>query len=233
MTQEKATILVIDDELKIIDIVKTFLESQGYRVISATNGEEGLALFFKSSVSLVVLDLMLPGLSGEVICQRIRQRSRVPILMLTAKVSEMDLITGFGLGADDYLTKPFGLKILLARIEAILRRTTSMTSALQKKGNYNDNDLVIDFEHASVVKDGDAVKLTPIETEILLVMASYPNKIFTREELIQFALGDDFDGYDRTIDSHIKNIRQKIETNPKMPEYVLTVHGVGYRFGGV
>lgn len=233
MTQEKATILVIDDEVKIIEIVKTFLESHGYNVITATHGEEGLALFIKNPISLVVLDLMLPGLSGEELCHRIRQRSRVPILMLTAKVSESDMITGFDLGADDYLTKPFGLKTLLARIEAILRRSATEPKPLQKKQRYRDDDLVIDFEHLVVTKAGEAIKLTPIETDILMAMAAYPNKIFSREDLIRYALGDDFEGYDRTIDSHIKNLRQKIETNPKTPVYVLTVHGVGYRFGGV
>lgn len=229
---EKPTILIIDDEVKIIEIVKTFLESKGYVVLTADNGEDGLELFKRNSITLILLDLMLPGLSGEEICIKIRQTSRVPIIMLTAKITETDLVNGFDYGADDYITKPFGLKELNVRIEAVLRRSISDLTPLFQKTIFGDDDLAIDFESRVVLKKGKPVALTPNEYKIFVALIKFPNKTFTRDELIQAALGHDFEGFDRAVDSHIKNIRQKIETDSKKPVYIITVHGIGYKFGG-
>ncbi|HWQ79858.1 MAG TPA: response regulator transcription factor [Anaerovoracaceae bacterium] len=229
---QRRKVLVVDDEVKILEVIKSFLESKGFTVFTAENGEQAFSVFEKEDISFVILDLMLPGLSGEEICIRLRQKSRVPILMLTAKVMEEDLLKGLEIGADDYLTKPFRLKELHARMEAILRRSSGGPEPLYRKMTFRDGDLEIDLESRIVRKGEKEANLTPNEFKILAALVGYPNKTFTRDELIGAALGDDFDGYDRSVDSHIKNLRQKIETDPKTPVYVLTVHGVGYRFGG-
>ncbi|KAF0224466.1 MAG: two component transcriptional regulator [Erysipelotrichaceae bacterium] len=228
----KPTILIIDDEVKIIEIVKAFLETKGYNILSAETGELGFELFKRNSITLVLLDLMLPGISGEELCVKMRQTSRVPIIMLTAKVTEADLVNGFDYGADDYITKPFGLKELYVRVEAVLRRSKSDLVPLFQKSKFGDNDLIIDFENRIVLKKLEPVSFTPNEYKIFISLIKFPNKTFTRDELIQIALGQDFEGFDRAVDSHIKNIRQKIETDPKNPTYILTVHGIGYKFGG-
>lgn len=230
MNEQAPKILAVDDEVKILEVIKAFLESKGFIVFTAENADQALEIFNNEQISLIILDLMLPGMSGEEICKTIRKKSRVPIIMLTAKADEADMIEGLGIGADDYITKPFSLKALHARIEAVLRRSSN--DLLFNKCSFNNGELEIDFESRSVRKNNLDVKLTPNEFKILKALVKYPNKVFTREELINIALGSDFEGYDRAIDSHIKNIRQKIETDPKNPVYLLTVHGVGYKFGG-
>ncbi|WRS28587.1 response regulator transcription factor [Oscillospiraceae bacterium MB08-C2-2] len=229
---EKKSILVVDDEPKIVEVVSALFQSKGYRVFSAENGLAALELFGRQNISLVILDLMMPGLSGEEVCTEIRKKSRVPIIMLTARVEEEDLVQGLGLGADDYITKPFGLGELYARAEAVLRRAGDDLMPLAKRSSWRNGDLIIDFEKGTLQKREHSLPVTPTEIKLLLALIKYPGKIFTREELIEVALGHDFDGYDRAIDSHIKNIRQKIEDDPKNPVYVLTVHGLGYKFGG-
>lgn len=225
-------ILVVDDEPNIVAVVKSYLQNSGYEVAEAFTGSEALELFEKTNPSLVILDLMLPDFSGEEVCRRLRKRSRVPIIMLTAKVEEEDILNGLGLGADDYVTKPFSPRQLVARVEALLRRTTQEAVPLAERLSFNQGDLEIDLYGREVRKNGVKVNLTPNEYQIFLTLLKYPRKAFTRDELITLALGDDYDGFDRTIDVHIKNLRQKIETDPKRPQYILTVHGVGYRFGG-
>ena len=225
-------VLIVDDEMKIIEVIKALLESKGFIVFMAENAKEAFNIFEKENISLVILDLMLPDMSGEDICSIIRKKSRVPIIMLTAKVDEEDKLNGLGIGADDYMTKPFSLKELYARVEAVLRRSQDSLKPLYEKGYFRDDDLVIDFQSRVVKKKKSEVNLTPNEFKILVTLIKYPNKVFTRNELIGSALGDEFEGYDRIIDSHIKNIRQKIEDNPKEPVYLITVHGVGYKFGG-
>jgi DNA-binding response OmpR family regulator len=225
-------ILAVDDEVKILDVIKAFLENKGFIVFTAENGRQAFDILESESVSLILLDLMLPEMSGEEICKTIRKKSRIPIIMLTAKADETDMLEGMGNGADDYITKPFSLKALYARIEAVLRRSSDDLIPLYNKSSFNNADLEIDFESHMVKKNKSEVKLTPNEFKILAALIKYPNKIFTREELISVALGDEFDGYDRTVDSHIKNIRQKIESDQKNPVYILTVHGIGYKFGG-
>ena len=229
---QKKTILVVDDEIKITEVIKSYLEAAGYTVLSAHNGTGALRLFEKYSPALIVLDLMLPDISGEDICRNIRRKSNVPIIMLTAKVDDADVISGLGIGADDYLTKPFSPKQLVARVEAVLRRTSAEPAALMSAFSFSDGTLVIDGLRHEVRKNGQMISLTPNEYNLLLTMAKYPSKAFTREELIRLALGDDYDGFDRVIDTHIKNIRQKIGDDSRTPHYILTLHGTGYRFGG-
>jgi DNA-binding response OmpR family regulator len=225
-------ILVVDDEVKIVEVVKSYLNHSGYDVFEAYNGKQAIDLFEKVNPCLVVLDLMLPDMTGEDICRLIRKKSRVPIIMLTAKVEEEDILKGLDIGADDYITKPFSPRQLVARVAALLRRTSDDPIPLINTLSFNENDLEIDNLSYDVKKNGNSVNLTPNEYKILLTMIKYPKKTFTREELISFAFGENFDGFDRTVDTHIKNLRQKIETDPKTPKYVLTVHGIGYRFGG-
>jgi DNA-binding response OmpR family regulator len=225
-------ILVVEDEVKIAEVVRSYLENSGYTVYCAYNGTDAFHVFDRTNPSLVVLDLMLPDISGEEICKALRKKSRVPIIMLTAKIEEEDILKGLNIGADDYVTKPFSPRQLVARVEAVLRRTVDPALPLSNNLSYNHDDLLIDTLKYEVRKIGQVVNLTPNEYKLLMVLVKYPEKTFTREELICMVLGDDFEGYDRTIDTHIKNIRQKIETDPRNPRYILTVHGIGYRFGG-
>jgi Transcriptional regulatory protein, C terminal./Response regulator receiver domain. len=223
-------ILAIDDEEKILDVIKAYLEKEGYTVLTETNGANALNAFKTVNPDLVILDLMLPGMSGEEICSKIRALSKVPIIMLTAKISEDDKVYGFTIGADDYLTKPFSPRELTMRVKAILRRAKD-DLPLNDIFMFNDGDLVIDTRSYEVKKKGRVVSLTPNEYKLLTVMAQNPNKVFTRSELIEKAFGYDFEGFDRTIDAHIKNLRQKIEDDPKNPTYIKTVYGAGYKFG--
>ncbi|PRR81715.1 response regulator transcription factor [Clostridium vincentii] len=231
MDDEKK-VLIVDDEIKIIEVIKALLESKDFIVFIAENAKDAFNIFEKENISLIILDLMLPDMSGEEICSIIRKKSRIPIIMLTAKIDEEDKIKGLGIGADDYMTKPFSLKELYARVEAVLRRSEDYIKPLYEIGYFRDHDLVIDFQSHVVKKKNLEVNLTANEFKILATLIKYPNKVFTRSELIVSALGNGFEGYDRIIDSHIKNIRQKIEDNPKESVYLLTVHGVGYKFGG-
>ncbi|MDR3166245.1 MAG: response regulator transcription factor [Synergistaceae bacterium] len=229
---EKASILIVEDEAKIVDALRAYLINAGFEVRAAYDGESGLASFNEARPDLVVLDLMLPKLGGERLCTEIRRVSRVPVVMLTAKGTEDDKVSGFALGADDYVTKPFSPRELVARIESILRRASAAGPALYSVMTWNDGDLEIDAAARIVKKRGEEVSLTPNEFKILACLASRPNRAFSREELISAALGDNFDGFERTVDSHVKNLRSKIEDDTSRPLYVLTVRGVGYRFGG-
>lgn len=229
---EKRKLLVADDEEMIREAVASYLESQGYQVFRAENGEEALNILKREPISLVILDLMLPDLPGEEVCVRIRKQSRVPIIMLTAKNVEYDMIHGLDLGADDYITKPFSLKNLSARVQAVLRRSTEDLVPLARQFSWNQGDLVIDYDRKEVRKKGEPVALTAIEWKLMAAFTKYPQKIFTRENLIELVFGLDFSGYDRVIDTHIKNLRKKIEDDSKQPVYLCTVHGMGYKFGG-
>jgi DNA-binding response OmpR family regulator len=212
--------------------VVSFLESKGFAVFPAEDGRQALDIFGRENISLVILDLMLPDMAGEEICRTIRKKSRVPIIMLTAKVEESDMLEGLQIGADDYITKPFSLKVLHARAQAVLRRTADDLIPLTRKHTFRGGDLIVDFEANSVRKNHLEVLLTPSEMRILAALIKYPGKVFTRDELIDVALGSEFDGYERAVDNHIKNLRQKIEDDSRNPCYVLTVHGLGYKFGG-
>jgi DNA-binding response OmpR family regulator len=232
MSAKKKNILVADDEPMITEVLSSYLESCGFRVHTAGDGLAAIDIFEKENIALLVLDLMMPGLSGEDVCRAVRRKSRVPIIMLTAKIEEADMLYGLNLGADDYITKPFSLKEIHARIEAVLRRSADDLKPLLLKNSFNNGDLIVDLEKNIIQKAQKPVALTPSELKILSLLMKYPGRVFSRGELIDIALGDDFDGYDRAVDSHIKNLRQKIESNPKTPAYILTVHGMGYRFGG-
>jgi DNA-binding response OmpR family regulator len=225
-------ILAADDEPKILEVVAALFKSKGFNVFTAERGAEVIAISERENLSLIVLDLMLPDISGEEVCRRVRQKSRVPIIMLTAKADESDLLNGLGAGADDYVTKPFSLRELYARAEAVLRRTESDLVPLTVRNSWNGGDLFADFEKGVFRKRGTDISLTASEIKILSALVKFPGKVFTRDELIAVALGDDFAGYDRAVDSHIKNLRQKIEDDPKAPVYVKTAHRLGYKFGG-
>jgi DNA-binding response OmpR family regulator len=225
--------LIVEDEARILEVVKSLLESAGFTAFIAETGRKALEIFERENLSLVLLDLMLPDISGEEVCAAIRKKSRVPIIMLTAKAQEADMLRGLGSGADDYITKPFSLKVLRARIEAVLRRASDGPVPLFNKASFGDGDLEIDFISHTVTRAGGEVRLTPSEFRMLAALVKHPHRVFTRDELITVAMGEEFDGYDRAVDSHIKNLRQKIERDPKKPAYIVTVHGVGYKLGAV
>lgn len=229
---EEKKILIVDDENKIVEVIKSYLEREGCIVFEAFDGNGALEIFERVNPDLIVLDLMLPDMTGEEICNIIRKKSRVPIIMLTAKIDEKSIISGLHIGADDYMTKPFSPRELMARIYAIFRRLNEEVVPLSNEISLNGDDLIIDILKKEIRKNGEIVTITVTQYKVLMTLLKYPNKTFTREELITTALGDDYDGYDRNIDTHIKNLRQKIETNPKEPQYIITVHGTGYRFGG-
>jgi DNA-binding response OmpR family regulator len=232
VNEERQKILVVDDEAKIIEVVKSFLESKGFAVFGAENAQRAFEFFEEEDIALILLDLMLPDMTGEEFCVVIRKKSHVPIIMLTAKVEEENMLKGLSLGADDYITKPFSLKALSARVEALLRRSGEYLLAPGNVLAFNDGELEIDFDSRSLRKNGQSIIPTPNEFKILEVLVKSPNKVFTREQLIDSAMGGEFDGFPRAIDGHVKNLRRKIEDDPRKPVYILTLHGVGYRFGG-
>ncbi len=223
-------ILVVDDEQKIVEVVKSYLEHNNYQVFTAFNGNQAITEFERVNPDLIILDLMLPDVSGEEVCQRLRKKSNVPIIMLTAKVEEEDILKGLNIGADDYVLKPFSPKQLIARVAAVLRR--SYNDGQSETDIFMIGDMVLDNTKHELKKQHNIINLTPNEYKILLAMLKYPNKTFTRDELIAAAFGYDFEGFDRTIDTHIKNLRHKIEDEPKYPRYLQTVHGVGYKISG-
>ncbi|HLF68103.1 MAG TPA: response regulator transcription factor [Gaiellaceae bacterium] len=222
-------IVVIDDESSVQEVVRGYLEKDGYLVYVAGNGRDGLALAERTRPGLIVLDLMLPDVSGEEICREIRSRSDVPILMLTAKAAEDERVNGLVLGADDYLTKPFSPRELVARVRAVLRRTQGVETPLVEVLSFDDGALEIDTVQYEVRRNEKAIDLTPNEYRLLVTLARYPGRVYSRFELINHVQGYDFEGYERTIDAHVKNLRKKIEPDPRHPRYVETVFGVGYR----
>ena len=224
-------VLIIDDEPSIHEVVRAYLERDGFIVYGATDGRHGLELALSKRPQLVVLDLMLPDISGEEICRQLRDRSDVAILMLTAKSTEDERIAGLGLGADDYLTKPFSPRELVARVKAILRRAGGSEMPLLELHRFDDGRLEIDTVRHEVRVAGEPVDLTPSEFKLLLALATYPGRAYSRFELINRVQGHDFEGYERTIDAHIKNLRRKIEADHAKPRYVETVPGIGYRLG--
>ena len=224
-------IVVIDDEPSVREVVRGYLERDGYLVYVAGNGRDGLSLAERLHPALVVLDLMLPDISGLEVCRRLRQqRSRLPIIMLTAKAEEVDKVVGFELGADDYVTKPFSPRELVARIgAAILRRSAGADTPLVETLSFDGGRLEIDTVHLEVSVAGNLVDVTPNEYRLLVTLARYPGRVYSRFELINHVQGYNFEGYERTIDAHVKNLRKKIERDPRHPCYVETVYGAGYR----
>jgi two-component system alkaline phosphatase synthesis response regulator PhoP len=221
------TILVVDDEARIVKLVRDYLERAGFDVLAAGDGETALTLARREQPDLIVLDLMLPGVDGLDICRRLRQESSVPIIMLTARVEEADRIVGLELGADDYVTKPFSPGELVARVRATLRRVNGQMGPATV---IRAGEVELDTASLAATVAGEAVDLTPTEFQLLATLVRQPGRIFTREQLLEAVHGVAFGGYDRSIDSHIKNLRRKIEPDPRQPHYIETVYGVGYRF---
>jgi DNA-binding response OmpR family regulator len=226
--KEKEAVLVVDDEPKILELLQSYLEMNGFAAVCARNGREGMALFEQNPVSLILLDLMLPDFSGEEFCKKIRQVSDVPVIMITAKADEASIIRGLNIGADDYVCKPFSPRQLMARVQAALRRSGTEKKAgavLAYKG------LAIDTEKRIASRDGKPLALTRDEYNILALLMSRQAKIFTRDEILEAVKGDDYDGFDRAVDTHIKKLRAKIEDDSRAPRYIVTVYGMGYRLG--
>ncbi len=223
-------ILVVDDEKKITAVLKVYLENEGFSVITAYTGLEALEKIATENPDLVILDLMLPELSGEEVCQQIREVGALPIIMLTAKTAEVDRIEGLNLGADDYVNKPFSPREVVARVKAVLRRS-GPNRCTSSQLSFGAGDLVIDLNGHEVYKQSMAVSLTPTEFKLLTLLAQSPGQVFSRSMLTERLQGYDYDGYDRTIDVHVKNLRKKIETDSQNPVYIVTVYGVGYKFG--
>lgn len=224
-------ILLVEDEIKISSIIEKYLLKEGYEVSKAFDGEEAINKFENEEIDLIILDRMLPKLTGDEVIEFIRERSNIPIIMVTAKVEEKDIIEGFKFGADDYVVKPFSPGELLERIKAVLRRTQRSETIKRNILSYDNGNFIINLDNYTIELSGEIIELTKNEFEIVKVLFEHPNKIFTREEIIAAAFGTDYEAYDRAIDTHIKNIRQKIEGNPKKPKYIVTVYGVGYKVG--
>lgn len=222
-------ILVVDDEANIREIVSAYLRKEGYQVSEAKDGLEALELFNHTEVDLIVLDRMMPKMSGDQVCARIRSKSRVPIIMLTAKVRSEEVIDGIASGADDYIRKPFSVRELMMRIHGIFRRL-DVDVPMSEVAEFGEGDLFIDFRRMVLKKAGEEIALTPNEFRILKVLIINEGIVLNREQIIEKAFGIQFDGFDRTIDTHIKNLRQKLEDDPKKPKYIRTVYSMGYKF---
>jgi len=228
-TGKKELVLIVEDEKKISDIVKAYLDNEGFRIRVAENGSSALKLL-KEHPDLIILDLMLPDMAGEELCSMIRETSEVPIIMLTAKSGEEDRVRGLGIGADDYVVKPFSPKELVARVKAHLRR-----AGRTKKNqlSYNSGRLTVDLDRHEVQLAGNSLQLTLTEFRILTSLAENHGRILSRNQIVNSVQGFDFEGYDRTIDAHVKNLRHKVEKDSKSPEFIQTVYGVGYKFIGI
>ena len=228
MAREQARILLVDDEQAVQTLLTYPLRKEGYDVVGAMDGQEALDRFTEQRFDLVVLDIMLPKLDGIEVCRRLRTRSQVPIIMLTAKGDEVDKIAGLEMGADDYITKPFSVREFRSRVKAALRRGNMSGSAGTEP--ITAGKLEIDFERRATTIAGEPVQLTYVEFEILATLASAPGRVFSREMLLEHVWGDSTYRDPRTVDVHIRHLREKLESDPKNPEYLFTVRGVGYRF---
>jgi DNA-binding response OmpR family regulator len=225
-------VLVVEDDKKIARVVELYLEQAGYRVVQASTGREALDAAAKELPLLVILDLMLPDIGGEQVIQELKALGDIPVIMLTSRSSEEDRVAGFSLGADDYVVKPFSPRELVFRAKAVLKRTSRDDLTDAEAVSFEQGTLVLDGHRYEVKRKGRPVNLTPTEFKVLFTLASHPDRIITRGELVEKALGYQFEGYERSIDAHVKNIRQKIQDDPKKPSFILTVYGVGYKFIG-
>lgn len=230
-----ATVVIIDDDASVREVVTAYLERDGHTVFSAGDAASAVGLFERVRPALVVLDLMLPDGSGVDLCRQLRERSDMPVLMLTARSTEDDVVEGLAVGADDYLTKPFSPRELVARVNAALRRSAGRTAPLVSLVRVGDGGLEIDTVHGRVTLDGELVELTGRQLQLLLILARYPGRVYSRHELLE--LMDDGAGDDReqvrVVDAHIKNLRRRIERDSHHPSFVQTVHGMGYRLAQV
>lgn len=223
-------VLIVDDEPNILNIVEAYLVANQYEVFRAESGKEALQKFSELQPDLLILDLMLPDLSGIEVCKQIRKYSSVPIIMLTARSSESDILTGLHIGADDYISKPFSPKELVARVETVLRRVQPIKK--DSRLSFYEGELEIFPESRQVFLKGKEIECTTSEYNLLEFLARHPNQVFSRDQLLENSKGWGYESTDRAIDSHIKNIRQKLEDTPRQPKYIKTVYGIGYRFGG-
>ncbi|MEH7333205.1 response regulator transcription factor [Neobacillus drentensis] len=226
-------ILLVDDERRIIEVLEAYLEREGYEIHSADNGIDALKKVKTIRPDLIILDLMLPDISGEEVCRLVRKDSDVPILMLTAKSAEDDRINGIVMGADDYLTKPFSPREVVVRVQAILRRAKKTEKV--ERLVFNRKKLAIDLDKKEVTVNGQYVTLTPIEYKLLTNMAVNPGRVYSRMDLLEKIQDEGmyYEGYERSVDTHIKNLRKKIELDSRQPDFIVTVFGMGYKFGGV
>jgi DNA-binding response OmpR family regulator len=224
------TILVIEDETKLRQSVLEYLGREGFTTLGAGDGEAGLRLAREHSPDLILLDLMLPSLPGLEVLRRLRGDSRVPVIVITARAEEADRVVGLELGADDYVSKPFSLRELTARIRAVLRRAGG--GGEEPPERIQHGPVVIDFDRRSVEVQGRSIELTPTEFAILGVLIRHPGKVFSRLQLLEAAFGYAYEGYERSVDTHVSNLRRKIEVDPSVPRFVVTVHGVGYKLAG-
>ena len=222
-----ATILIIEDEIELARVLSSYLEQANYQVISAEQGDVGLSVWSQKKPDLVILDLNLPGMDGLDIAREIRRKADTPIIMVTARIEETDRLIGLELGADDYITKPFSPREVVARVRAVMRRAGSTPESREV---LRLGSLEIDLSGHEVTSKDERIELTPTEFTLLEVMASQPGRVFTRLQLLEASQGAAYEGYERTIDAHIKNLRAKIEPDPKEPTYIETVFGIGYRF---
>jgi DNA-binding response OmpR family regulator len=221
------TILVVDDEKQIVKVVKMYLEQAGFRVVTAYDGAAALAVFRNERPDLVVLDLNLPELDGLDVCRAIRRESKTPIIMLTARADETDKLIGLEIGADDYIVKPFSPREVAARVRVVLRRVTGEVAPPHV---IRAGDLMLDLERHTLQRGTQQIELTPTEFDLLAALMQNAGRALSRSQLLDQALSETFDGYERTIDAHIKNLRHKIEPDPKTPRFIVTVFGVGYKF---
>lgn len=226
MAMVMATILIIEDEPELVRVLASYLEQAGFSVLSAYRGDSGLSIWEHKHPDLVILDLNLPGMDGIDVAREIRRKSNTPIVMLTARVDEVDQLVGLEIGADDYITKPFSPRLVVARVRALLRRAGG---EYVKPQILRVDDLEIDLTGHTVVRAGQSIELTPMEFNLLVALAEEPGRAFTRLQLLEAIQGAAYEGYDRTIDAHIKNLRAKLEPDPRNPHYIGTVFGVGYR----
>jgi DNA-binding response OmpR family regulator len=226
-------ILLVDDERRIIEVLEAYLVREGYEIHCADNGIDALKKVKTLNPDLIILDLMLPDISGEEVCRLVRKDSDVPILMLTAKSAEDDRINGIVMGADDYLTKPFSPREVVVRVQAILRRVKKTEKV--ERLEFNGRKLVIDLIKKEVTANGDNITLTPIEYKLLTNMAVNPGRVYSRMDLLEKIQDEGiyYEGYERSVDTHIKNLRKKIEQDSRQPDFIVTVFGMGYKFGGV
>ena len=221
-------ILVVDDEAKITKLVRAYLEQAGYTVIEAADGQTALIQARREKPDLIILDLMLPGIDGLDVTRALRREGNTPIIMLTARIEDTDRVVGLELGADDYVTKPFSPRELVARVRAVLRRTTGATPAAEI---LSAGELVVDMEGHQAILANHPLELTPTEFDLLTVLVRHPGRAFTRLELLDRVQGETYEGYERTVDAHIKNLRAKLGDDPRHPHYIQTVFGVGYKLG--
>ena len=224
------SILIVDDEPKITRLARDYLEHAGFAVQTASNGTAALASFRAAKPDLIILDLGLPDVDGLDVTRTVRKESNVPIIMLTARGEESDKLVGLELGADDYLTKPFSPKELVARVRAVLRRAEIATRPAEDAETIQAADLVLDIPRMRVLRGSQPIDVTPTEFQLLVALARQPGRVFSRAQLLDAVRGVAIESYERAIDAHIKNIRRKLEPNPREPRYVLTVYGMGYKF---